>query len=190
MARADKIAAYEERAQTARPWLEDISLMARLGKRPARRSNWMALGTREFEAGRLLRARQFFEKAHRTEPRNAAPLIKLARTQERIGEIDAAIVNLTRAIKLKPDDERPRVRCRASCAGRAGRLQRSGPGRPEGRARRAECGPAAAVRSGHQPSARCSRSGRAHRPRSRAGRQAHRRRAGRTRCCIALSPTA
>jgi len=79
--------------------------MARLGKRPARRSNWMALGTREFEAGRLLRARQFFEKAHRTEPRNAAPLIKLARTQERIGEIDAAIANLTRAVKLSPDDE-------------------------------------------------------------------------------------
>jgi SAM-dependent methyltransferase len=79
--------------------------MARLGKRPARRSNWMALGTREFEAGRLLRARQFFEKAHRTEPRNAAPLVKLARTQERIGEIDAAIANLTRAVKLKPDDE-------------------------------------------------------------------------------------
>jgi SAM-dependent methyltransferase len=79
--------------------------MARLGKRPARRSNWMALGTREFEAGRLMRARQFFDKAHRTEPRNPAPLIKLARTQERIGEIDAAIVNLTRAVKLKPDDE-------------------------------------------------------------------------------------
>ncbi len=79
--------------------------MARLGKRPARRSNWMALGTREFEAGRFLRARQFFEKAHRTEPRNAAPLIKLARTQERTGEIDAALVNLTHAIKLKPDEE-------------------------------------------------------------------------------------
>ena len=79
--------------------------MARLGKRPARRSNWMALGTREFEAGRLLRARQFFEKAHRTEPRNAAPLVRLARTQERIGEIDAAIANLTRAVRLKPDDE-------------------------------------------------------------------------------------
>ncbi|RIA47734.1 class I SAM-dependent methyltransferase [Dichotomicrobium thermohalophilum] len=79
--------------------------MARLGKRPARRSNWMALGTRELEAGRLLRARQFFEKAHRTEPRNAAPLVKLARTQERIGEIDAAIANLTRAVKLKPDDD-------------------------------------------------------------------------------------
>ncbi len=79
--------------------------MARLGKRPARRSNWMALGAREFEAGRYLRARQFFEKAHRTEPRNAAPLVRLARTQERIGEIDAAIVNLTRAVRLKPDDE-------------------------------------------------------------------------------------
>ncbi len=79
--------------------------MARLGKRPARRTNWMTLGTREFEAGRLLRARQFFEKAHRTEPRNAAPLVRLARTQERIGEIDAAIANLTRAVRLKPDDE-------------------------------------------------------------------------------------
>jgi len=79
--------------------------MARLGKRTARRSNWMALGTREFEAGRLLRARQFFEKAHRTEPRNAAPLVRLARTQERIGEIDAAIINLTRAVKIRPDDE-------------------------------------------------------------------------------------
>jgi len=79
--------------------------MARLGKRPARRSNWMALGTREFEAGRFLRARQFFEKAHRTEPRNAAPLVRLARTQERIGEIDAAIASLTRAVKIKPDDE-------------------------------------------------------------------------------------
>ncbi|MFP3921776.1 MAG: methyltransferase domain-containing protein, partial [Dichotomicrobium sp.] len=79
--------------------------MARLGKRPARRSNWMALGTREFAAGRFLRARQFFEKAHRTEPRNAAPLVKLARTQERTGEIDSAIANLTRAVKLRPDDE-------------------------------------------------------------------------------------
>lgn len=79
--------------------------MARLGKRPARRSNWMALGTREFEAGRFLRARQFFEKAHRTEPRGAAPLVWLARTQERIGEIDTAIANLTRAVRLKPDDE-------------------------------------------------------------------------------------
>ena len=79
--------------------------MARLGKRPARRSNWMALGIREYQAGRFLRARQFFEKAHRTEPRNATPLIKLARTQERTGEIDTAIANLTRAIKLKPDEE-------------------------------------------------------------------------------------
>jgi len=65
----------------------------------------MALGTREFEAGRYLRARKFFDKAHRTEPRNAAPLTKLAQTQERIGEIDAAIVTLTRSVKLKPDDE-------------------------------------------------------------------------------------
>lgn len=79
--------------------------MARLGKRPARRSNWMALGAREFEAGRLLRARQFFEKAHRTDPRSAAPLVRLARTQERIGEIDAAIANLTQAVRLQPDDE-------------------------------------------------------------------------------------
>jgi len=79
--------------------------MARLGKRPARRSNWMALGIREFEAGRFLRARQFFEKAHRTEPRNPAPLVGLARAQERVGEIDAAIADLTRAVKLKPDDE-------------------------------------------------------------------------------------
>jgi len=79
--------------------------MARLGKRPPRRSNWMALGMREYQAGRFLRARQFFEKAHRTEPRNAAPLIKLARTQERIGEIDAAIINLTRAVRLKPDED-------------------------------------------------------------------------------------
>ncbi len=79
--------------------------MARLGKRPARRSNWMALGAREYEAGRFLRPRQFFEKAHRTQPRDAAPLIKLARTQERIGEIDAAIVNLTRAVRLKPEEE-------------------------------------------------------------------------------------
>jgi len=79
--------------------------MARLRKRPARRSNWMALGTREFEAGRLLRARQFFEKAHRTAPRDAAPLVQLARTMERSGEIDAAIIHLTRAVKLRPDDE-------------------------------------------------------------------------------------
>jgi len=79
--------------------------MARLGKRPARRSNWMALGTREFEAGRYLRARQFFEKAHRTEPRSAAPLVSLARAQERTGEIDAAIASFSRAVKIKPDDE-------------------------------------------------------------------------------------
>lgn len=79
--------------------------MARLGKRPARRSNWMALGAREYQAGRFLRARQFFEKAHRTEPRDAAPLIKLARAQERTGEIAAAIANLTRAARLKPDEE-------------------------------------------------------------------------------------
>jgi len=65
----------------------------------------MALGIREFEARRYLRARQFFEKAHRTEPRNPAPLVGLARTQERVGEIDAAIADLTRAVKLKPDDE-------------------------------------------------------------------------------------
>jgi len=65
----------------------------------------MALGTREFEAGRLLRARQFFEKAHRTEPRSAAPLVSLARTQERIGEIDAAIANLTQAVRLQPGDD-------------------------------------------------------------------------------------
>lgn len=50
-----------------------------------------------------MRARQFFEKAHRTDPRNAGALVSLARTDERIGYIDDAMTSLTRALRLDPD---------------------------------------------------------------------------------------
>jgi SAM-dependent methyltransferase len=92
--------------KTPRAWVArgySGALMVRLNRRPVRKSDWMALGAREFQAGRFMRARQFFEKAHRTDPRNAGALISLARADERIGYIDEAITSLTRALRLDPD---------------------------------------------------------------------------------------
>jgi len=82
----------------------------------APQSDFLKDGNEAFLAGRFNLAASCFEKAHRAEPRNAVPLFNLASAKERLGEIDAAAVHLTRALRLRPDWTDPAHRLSALTA--------------------------------------------------------------------------
>lgn len=78
-----------------------MSKQNRTRTRPAP-SNPIREGADAFAAGRFHLAVEAFTKAHHAEPRHAEPLLYLARANELTGDIDAAAVNYTRALKLRP----------------------------------------------------------------------------------------
>ena len=67
-------------------------------------------GNEAFLAGRFHLAAKAFTKAHHDDPRNPVPLFNLASAKERIGEIDEAAANLTRALRLRPGWSEPAQR--------------------------------------------------------------------------------
>ena len=75
--------------------------MNRVSRARLPQSDFLKDGTEAFIAGRFNLAANFFKKAHQAAPRDPIPLFNLASAKERLGEIDEAATQLTRALRLR-----------------------------------------------------------------------------------------
>jgi SAM-dependent methyltransferase len=75
--------------------------MNRVSRARLPQSDFLKDGNEAFIAGRFNLAANYFDKAHRADPRDPIPLFNLASAKERLGEIDEAATFLTRALRQK-----------------------------------------------------------------------------------------